>query len=113
MLGPSPAAEDIIASAVLVVSELVANAIRSNCATVILRVELHRDHIRLSVQDDAPSGHGLTETDDARRDAMSVVDQFTRNWGVQPIGEDKLVWAILGVPPELTSGMRCTVSTML
>ncbi|WP_165865650.1 SpoIIE family protein phosphatase [Vallicoccus soli] len=90
---------DLLDSALLVVSELVTNAVLHTgepCRLVlareqdgrVLRIEVHDDSTRhpspREASDDALGGRGL-----------AIVEALAQDWGVSPQGEGKAVWADL------------------
>ncbi len=95
-LGDCPATAD----AVLVASEIAANAIlhsrsRGTCFTI--RVELYSDWVRLECQDAGGAWRGKRHTD-GRPHGLSVVEALTgpAAWGVQVTGDGgRVVWARL------------------
>jgi anti-sigma regulatory factor (Ser/Thr protein kinase) len=102
-------AHDQVVDAVLVVSELVANAVKFSAREVELRLDVHRDHIQIAVTDDnvqraerqqpdrqTPGGRGLV-----------LVDALTDEWGQQWQGDNKTVWAQLPLPPGSALGRGC------
>jgi anti-sigma regulatory factor (Ser/Thr protein kinase) len=116
VLGDSAAADDTIADVELVVSELVTNAINAACADATLDVDLHHDHVRVAVSDNAPGDptpqHPTPDQPNGR--GLQIVDRLARSWGVLANDDHvKQVWAVLTVPTGLTRGMTCTVSSMI
>lgn len=99
--------------AVLVVDELVSNALRHGCLPCVLRLSLHRTrrHLLVCVEDSGdddggvwPSGAGL-----------SLVESLTSDWAVDSRPRGKMVWAEialgarvsgLGIPPQPQPGIR-------
>jgi two-component sensor histidine kinase len=93
----------VVDDAVLVVSELLTNAIRASCSAVSIGIAVEADAVRVAVRDDAqgvptprqpdpaePAGRGLT-----------IVAAVARQWGVRPCEVDgregKEVWARLSL----------------
>jgi anti-sigma regulatory factor (Ser/Thr protein kinase) len=98
---PQPVVEDML----LVVSELVTNAVRHGKAEVSLRLALQPDRVRIAVHDssdelpvvpasqpsiDRPTGRGLL-----------IVAATAADWGIERSGDrpGKTVWAELGTNP--------------
>lgn len=84
-------------SAVLLVSELVANAIRHSGTDI--EVSLRFDGIRLVIEvSDCGPGQPrprLPSTDSEEGRGLYLVDHIARDWGVRPEREGKTVWAAL------------------
>lgn len=95
-LGDSP----VTADAVLVASELAANAIlhsRSRGESFTIRLKLHRDHCRLECQDSG--GVWRRRRQDDRPHGLAIVEALTGadGWGVEKVsGGDRVVWGRLG-----------------
>ncbi len=58
-LGDTDVAHDIIDSAVLIACELVTNGVNAGATTVSIEIALHRDQLRVCVEDDAKRMHNL------------------------------------------------------
>lgn len=103
--------DDVIDDAVLVVSELVTNAIRAHCSQISIRIVVENDTVRIGVLDDAS---GSPEQQDVAADAaagrgLKIVAAVARQWGVRPQNREgrpgKEVWARLSFdhrPSQLT-----------
>jgi anti-sigma regulatory factor (Ser/Thr protein kinase) len=84
--------------AVLVLSELVTNALRHGLGTVVARVAIEPDgELQISVTD---SGRELPvrlepDLDRVGGVGLQIVDRLTRAWGVSPFPGGKTVWARL------------------
>ena len=95
-LGDSPVAAD----AVLVASEIAANAIlhsRSRGESFTIRLELHRDHCRVECQDSGGAWRRRWQGD--RSHGLGIVEALTGadGWGIERVsGGDRVVWARLG-----------------
>ncbi|MGN6169763.1 MAG: ATP-binding protein, partial [Solirubrobacteraceae bacterium] len=77
-----PAAEKWVGLTVVVVSELVTNAVCAGCASIGVTLQLHRDHARVVVFDDAP-GRPKQRTgglDDVQGRGLSIVRAVSRAW---------------------------------
>jgi anti-sigma regulatory factor (Ser/Thr protein kinase) len=97
-----------VQDAVLVVSELVTNAVNAGCSSTTVELSLHRTHLRLAVHDDAP-GRPLQRPAAATEEhgrGLLVVEQVARDWGVQAELHGKVVWAELPVPVGLGAGIN-------
>jgi signal transduction histidine kinase len=115
VLGYGVEADETITAATQIVSELVTNAVNSDCTSADIQIALHRDHVRIAVADNAA---GLPvqldpDADDPHGRGLIIVDRLARSWGTLPRADGKSVWAVISVPPQLTTGMSCTVSTLM
>jgi len=84
--------------AVLVVSELVTNALRYGLGEVVARASIeHRDEIHLAVTDSGDELPVVLPADPERVGGIGlrVVDQLSAEWGVTPFPGGKTVWATL------------------
>jgi anti-sigma regulatory factor (Ser/Thr protein kinase) len=95
--------QSCIADAVLVASELVANAVRHAPPTASESIEVswdfsdesEPDSLVIRVQDgshDAPEQRTVTETSPYGR-GLAIVAALAADWGVEPTGTGKSVWA--------------------
>ena len=94
-LAGCPAADD----AVLIVSELVTNAVVHGAGDVTLDVVVADDAVRVEVADREPE---LPDVLDYQADAESgrgllIVSKLARRWGVRPVDNGKVVWADVAV----------------
>lgn len=94
-------ADGVVEDAVLVISELVTNAIRADCSQVEVGIAVEPDALIVGVVDDAhgtPQPRPTTGADVAGR-GLQIVAAVARQWGVRPAGLDgrpaKEVWASL------------------
>jgi anti-sigma regulatory factor (Ser/Thr protein kinase) len=98
-----PAPDD----AVVIVSELVENAVRHARGDPTLRVELRDAVLSIAVGDDDPSPPRLVPMTDTTRlstggRGVAVIDQLASAWGHSPrLGGGKVVWAVLPARGEL------------
>ncbi len=93
----------------LVMSELVTNAVNAGCSEVDVTIEVHRDRVRISTRDDA-SGEPIPVTAGPRDEhgrGLVIVEHVSQAWGVLPEAEGKLIWADLAFPTELTFAVNC------
>jgi anti-sigma regulatory factor (Ser/Thr protein kinase) len=80
----------------LVVSELVGNAVRHGRAPVRYEVHVDDDDLVLTVTDGNPAPPGPGSCCDSTAEGgrgLFLVGQLTRCWGWKPSGEGKQVWA--------------------
>jgi anti-sigma regulatory factor (Ser/Thr protein kinase) len=85
----------------VVVHELVANAVRhTSTGDIGVAVDLVGDRLRVSVTDSAPSA--LPTQGDPHVDGgygLNIVDALACEWGCDPNGDTKTVWAKLVLAP--------------
>lgn len=92
----SPGSHDDI---VLVVSELVTNALLHGHGTPMVRLLDGDDHVRVEVCDDSPLlpvSHRVTPTSGL---GLRVVEQLSSAWGASRRGRGKVVWCELPADP--------------
>ena len=90
--------------AVIVSSELVANAVRHARTQCRLTVQCDEGGLTITVQDHR-SGRIRRPSLDAtnlRGLGLFVVDRLSRSWGTSPTVDGKKVWALLPTPPSPT-----------
>ena len=94
---------DVVDDAVLVVSELVTNAVRAECSQISIRIAFESDAVRIGVLDDAagsPHEEDVAITSAAGR-GLKIVAAVSHQWGVRPRRTDgrpgKEVWARLSL----------------
>lgn len=93
----SPGSHDDI---VLVVSELVTNALLHGHGTPVVRLLDGDDRVRVEVCDDSPLlpvSHRVTPTSGL---GLRVVEQLSSAWGASRRGRGKVVWCELPATPE-------------
>jgi anti-sigma regulatory factor (Ser/Thr protein kinase) len=103
------AASEPIEDAELVISELVTNAVNAGCADTQLRINLHRDHIRIYVADNGPGWPQIQRPDPEERHGrgLHIVETIADKWGVEATATGKQVWADVAIPATLTDGLDC------
>lgn len=84
---------------VLTVTELVTNAVNAGSGSIVVEVDLHRDHLIVAVTDGAP---GLPEVQalsalSTHGRGLRIVDALSRSWGTDHQASGKRVWAELSV----------------
>jgi anti-sigma regulatory factor (Ser/Thr protein kinase) len=86
-----------IDDAVLVVSEVVTNAVLHGTGTIVVRLRRQGRHIRLDVQDDAPDQPTVLplEPGAERGRGLNIVAALASRWGSFRVGRGKVVWADL------------------
>ena len=99
-------ASAVVGDAVLVVSELVTNAIRAHCSAVAVGIAVEPDSVRVAVSDNAagtPTPKQAAPEEPAGR-GLAIVAAVARQWGVRPCDidgrEGKEVWARLSLTRE-------------
>jgi anti-sigma regulatory factor (Ser/Thr protein kinase) len=93
----SPGSHDDI---VLVVSELVTNALLHGHGAPVVRLLGEADRIRIEVCDDSPLlpvSHRVASTSGL---GLRVVEQLSSAWGASRRGRGKVVWCELPTTPE-------------
>lgn len=84
--------------ALLVVSELVENAVRHARSASVLRIELRSRVLSIAVRDDDPAPAVLTAAapDVGGHRGLELVDRISVHWGSAPSSDGgKIVWAVL------------------
>lgn len=96
---------DLLDTAVLVVSELVTNAlVHSGTKVITCAVRLRRDLLRIEVTDDGDGGAGPAARDASPSEengrGLLLISRLSEAWGaaVGRNGHGHTVWAILSVP---------------
>ncbi|MFI1830724.1 ATP-binding protein [Streptomyces sp. NPDC020412] len=92
----------VVAEAVLVVSELVTNAMKHGEGTVRLRVEHRTCQLHIAVTDNSPTRPVLRQAGDDEEGGrgLLLVDAFAEKWGTTSDG--RTVWCTLVIPPDGT-----------
>jgi anti-sigma regulatory factor (Ser/Thr protein kinase) len=113
-LAAGPATDEVVEVAVAVVSELITNSVQAGCHSTSLQLALHRDHLRIGVEDDSP-GEPVQQqprlTDNHGR-GLQIVDRLAADWGIAPHPPGKEVWAVLPLPAHLTDRVECTAAAL-
>jgi hypothetical protein len=86
---------DLVSTATLVATELVANVVRHAHTTMELTLGLCNDRISLAVRDGSRSLPRMTQPDQARSGGrgLHLVHELTHSWGVLPVVDGKVIWA--------------------
>lgn len=93
---------DNLEDVVLVVSELVTNALLHGHGTPVVRLLDGSDRVRVEVCDDSPLlpvSHRVTPTSGL---GLRVVEQLSSAWGASRRGRGKVVWCELPAAPDST-----------
>lgn len=96
--------------AVLVATELVANAVKVCESELTLRVEAHRAWIEIAVEDDDPRPAVQLEVGPAAAGGrgIAIVAALSSEWGQTPFdGSHKVVWSRLNFSGESALGAGC------
>jgi signal transduction histidine kinase len=80
--------------AILMISELVTNAVRHTNGLLLVLVSLLKQTLRVEVSDDDPELPAtLRTTDDATsRRGLHIVDQLADRWGITSFSSGKTIW---------------------
>lgn len=91
--------------AVLIVSELISNAVQHAGTDMVLRLTRREGHLHVSVQDFAPTGRPTPRGPDhagsapaERGRGLHLVQTYSAAWGIIAAADGKAVWATLRVP---------------
>lgn len=101
----------LLDDAALIVSEMIANALQASASRIRLDVDLHRDHLFLSVLDDAPGWptprRAAANATNGR--GLAIIEALSGQWGVTADAPGKQVWATLPITfGGTTSALSCT-----
>jgi len=99
----SGSGEENVEDIVLVVSELVTNALLHGHGTPVVRLLDEGSRVRVEVCDDSPLlpvSHRVTPTSGL---GLRVVEQLSSAWGASRRGRGKVVWCELAVAPDSPS----------
>ncbi len=112
VLADRPERAALVDDVTLVISELVTNSVTAGAAATTVHLVLHRDELRIAVDDDAPGLPTVQSAarDDSRGRGLAITQSLSDAWGVQPHPGDqvgKQVWAEIGVAVLLTSALAC------
>lgn len=89
-------------AAVLLTSEIVANAVRHAATACAVRVDLEGDLLRVEVADGSPALPRLRTpaASDLGGRGLVLVESFARHWGAEPTSTGKVVWFDVAVRPR-------------
>jgi anti-sigma regulatory factor (Ser/Thr protein kinase) len=107
VLADRPGRDELLFDLSVVVSELLTNSLRAGAHVTRLSLSLHRDTLRVMVDDDAPGTPTMrtAEVRDANGRGMAIVAALSSAWAIETLIPGKQVWADLDVDPELTSDL--------
>jgi signal transduction histidine kinase len=90
----------LLDDALLVLTELLTNALRFSDGDIEIVVDARRDHLQIAVRDDnaAMAKVRAADTADTAGRGIAMVEALSQSWGQYPRGEGKVVWARLTVP---------------
>jgi anti-sigma regulatory factor (Ser/Thr protein kinase) len=84
---------------ILVVSELVTNALIHGAGAPVLRLTCGESRVRLEVGDARTEIPRPREPDADGGWGLHVIEQLATGWGVSPRDDGKVVWCELAAPP--------------
>jgi anti-sigma regulatory factor (Ser/Thr protein kinase) len=93
----------LVDDVVLVVSELVTNAVQHGQGEIVLELEVQGERVLVTVADDGPGEPQLPDpvahgAEGGR--GLALVAAVAQEWGVHPAAEGgKAVWCVLGLDP--------------
>ncbi|MFJ3224683.1 PAS domain S-box protein [Streptomyces sp. NPDC086783] len=92
--------EDLIDTACLLASELLANSVRHACDPLRLRLRRTRDELNIEVCDGSPvlPQARTAAPDEESGRGLALLDQLALSWGTLPTQEGKAVWFSLPLP---------------
>jgi anti-sigma regulatory factor (Ser/Thr protein kinase) len=87
----------VLDDTLLVVSELVTNAVRAGCSSADLSIEIDVEGVRVGVTDDGPGLPvvRLADPEDEHGRGMFLISAVASDWGVRATERGKEVWAAL------------------
>ena len=87
-------------TAMIVVSELVTNAVQAGARRATLLLDFYADHLRVGVTDDAAGLPHVVSAGpkDERGRGLAIVASLADRWGVDDVSTGKRVWAEIGLP---------------
>jgi hypothetical protein len=106
-LSDVPGRDDLIDDAIIVVSELLTNSVRAGSKLARLSLSLHRDVLRVLVDDVAP-GKPIPrhpDDDEAAGRGLAIVAALSSAWSTEVLIPGKQVWAELELDPALTADL--------
>lgn len=103
------AADSVVDDAALVMSELATNAVRAGCSSMSVAIDVHRQHLRLGVQDDAPGWPRRLPGGpaDPNGRGLAIIDALSERWGAEQSEAGKEVWAELPFPDGVAAELAC------
>lgn len=102
-LGAGPDLARARETAVILVSELVTNAVQAGARCATLLLDFYDDHLRVGVADDAAGQPHLINAgpSDERGRGLAIVASLADRWGVDDVSTGKRVWAEIGLPARV------------
>lgn len=101
---------DVIDDAVLMASELLANAVRACREILVVRVEVHRTWLKIGVSDDspAPAVRRRPGPEETHGRGVDILARLSDEWGQSRWdGFTKTVWGRLDLAPEEALSITC------
>ena len=97
-----------VEDAVLMISELVTNAVRHTHAVLLVLITIHRHRLRVDVSDDNPAlpvAPGLEHNATHGR-GLRIVEALADRWGITPTAGGKTVWFEIDVGESTAEARR-------
>jgi anti-sigma regulatory factor (Ser/Thr protein kinase) len=102
-VGEADPAREVVSDVLLVVSELLANAVRTGSGRISMTLEARSDHLAIGVRDGSPRP-AIEQPPDAGAPSgrgLALVAALSERWGQSPHdGASKEVWAEFGFGPD-------------
>jgi signal transduction histidine kinase len=91
---------ELLDDALLVLTELLTNALRFSDGDIEIVVDARRDHLQIAVRDGNSVLAKVRSADTAATAGrgIAMVEALSQSWGQYPRGGGKVVWARLAVP---------------
>ena len=91
---------DWLYDATVVVSELVANAVRHGGGILALHLHAVRGRVTVTAADRTAASPRRRRGDQTGGRGLAIIEALSRAWGVRPYGRGKCVWVLLpALPP--------------
>ncbi|MDP9093339.1 MAG: ATP-binding protein [Actinomycetota bacterium] len=104
--------ESLVHAAQLAVSELVTNSVNAGASRISTRMTVHRDHVRVAVEDDAEGAPRPRQAgpSDSNGRGLAILASLGRSWGIEQLPSGKQVWVDLPVDAHLAASVACHIA---